>query len=1080
MDHTAATPSSHPASFSPVPCLISDDFESGEMFGWESYPYAQDIGYEPFTVTRREPAHNGSKYSLASTHRANDAVELRQGFTKEVDLWSASDTRMKLALFLITDRRPMSVELSLCLFDGRRFFHSIPSPDVNDWLELDIPLGAFTASDRPLGHGEHVQAVTIEASYPAASHLLSYTLCLDDFSLNGERPRRFGAQGSASTTFELCDYSVLHRHFFYGDPLDIAVLPEDAPGLAPLSEVTCSLIDPAGKTAASGIELSHRDGAWAIEGAYTFREGAPRGQWTVSLTGRGADGSEMAWGLRFLMPGQRLMPADHPRLFFSREELASRLASQSSREQELVDDFIGKPEDFVDVDLDAIRECENGFTEALTGHRFCKVDFGPRWSGPIRALAGIAKTGALRYAFTGDEQAGLVAREALLKLCAFKRWNHPWQLARGNHTYYPVGYTIGSVGIGYDLLYPLLSEADKKAIRDGLMEKGISMFYRDLVEMNRMPSTVTNHLAVIVANVAVAATAILGEDPDNPCLEPYLSGALERMKRFIDRTYYPDGSYGEPIGYEGMATRDIVEALHVLERNFGIDYTTTTHIKDMYLYPLRGACGGGQMADFGDVGVQSGWDWGGTPMLWLTYRTGNPWTAHYSQPALESGRGDLHGWLWYTTGLETRQREKLTPSHHFPVKGTVFMRSDWSDEAARLTFKCGPNSNHYHLDQGTFFVHANGELLLSEAGLERVKGFHSYYANLYYPAYDTQAAGHNALLIDGDPESQTPADYHNGIAALRGWPRILHSFAGWRFDDVEADLACVYKGKLTGYTRSFVFIMPDIIVMHDRVRSANGHSYSWLFHAEDSDGAPSISAEDTRIRIERPKAYLDMDVLSPAMESVSVRAGVRDESFLQLTSASGLREADLLAVMVPSAGTAPAERSMDSRPIAEDGWIGARIARGESVIRVFFRLDAATDSCVEGCSPDAIPSCADGCSAGAPVSCVDGCSTDATRFAVQTDREGAVTGFFLRGSAFSRGAASFSSSTAVAASVVYTAEGVDVEVDAPEDTDISVGVTSRPDAVAVDGKPVVTWAYDAASCQMRLSVQQGHALVTAR
>ncbi len=46
-----------------VPCTISSDFETGELDGFEAYPYAQDIGYEPFTIPQKVPAHNNSKYS---------------------------------------------------------------------------------------------------------------------------------------------------------------------------------------------------------------------------------------------------------------------------------------------------------------------------------------------------------------------------------------------------------------------------------------------------------------------------------------------------------------------------------------------------------------------------------------------------------------------------------------------------------------------------------------------------------------------------------------------------------------------------------------------------------------------------------------------------------------------------------------------------------------------------------------------------------------------------------------------------------------------------------------------------------
>ena len=53
-----------------VPWVIRDDFETGEMYAWEAYPYAQDIGYEPFTICQQEPTHNGSKYSLGKIRRA--------------------------------------------------------------------------------------------------------------------------------------------------------------------------------------------------------------------------------------------------------------------------------------------------------------------------------------------------------------------------------------------------------------------------------------------------------------------------------------------------------------------------------------------------------------------------------------------------------------------------------------------------------------------------------------------------------------------------------------------------------------------------------------------------------------------------------------------------------------------------------------------------------------------------------------------------------------------------------------------------------------------------------------------------
>ncbi len=1035
-----------------VPSVIRDDFETGEMHAWEAYPYAQDIGYEPFTTCFREPAHNGSAFSLGNIRRAWDVTEVYQGFTKQIDLWTTGETRFKAAVFLTAERKPAWLELSLCLFDGSRYFHIIPAPEVNRWLELDIPAGEFAAAGKALGSGAHVQAVTIRAFYPLVYHLSSYTISLDDFILNGERQRRFVAVEPVSTTFEMFGYSILGRHFYYGDSFAISVRPDEAPGKYDFTSVTCSLVDPSGKTVVANAPLAASGGAWKAQGVHTFAASDPRGQWTVDFTGKDSFGHETRWGIRFIMPGNRLTPKEHPRIYFTAEELKKKLAADSPVKN-MPEEFISGPDQFKNIDLSGINEPTDLTSAALTGGPFAKPQ-GDNWSGPMNRLGNIAETGALRYAFTGDEVAGKKAREALLKVCAFKSWNHPWQEARGNHTYYPVGYALGLVAVSYDHLYPLLSEADRKTVRDALMEKGVKPFYRDMVEMNRMPSSLTNHISVIVANLAVAAAAMYGDDPENPSLEPWLSGILGKMKLFMDRTYYPDGGYGEPIGYENMATRDLVEALYIIERTFGIDYTTTTNLKDLWRYPLHGAFSDSRMPGYGDTGKISGWGWTGLPFLWLSYRTQNPFTAYYTQPYMDQGRGGLWKFLWYTKGLPVKSREELVPSHHFPVKGTMFLRSGWSDDGSIMVFKSGPNSNHYHIDQGSLILLTNGEVLLSEASLEAFKGYHAYYANPFYPFYTTQAVGHNVMLVDGDPESQLQADYRNGIAALQDWPRITHSFAGWKADEVEGDLTCVYKGKLEKYTRSLMFVKPDIYFLYDRVKSPEGHSFQWLFHTEDTDGKSSITQEGARVRIERPKARMVMDILSSDVTS-RVRLAERDERFLQVSSAKGLREAEFLAVMVPSAKkeAGAAEIKVVSSPICVSGWTGARVETGGKVVRAFFRTGAPGAAMVEGIS------------------------TDAERFTIEGDAGGAVRSFFMRGSELRSGDISLKSGKPVSVSASFASDGVELEADTASDTDMTVGMAKAPASVTLNGAPVKTFKYDRKTKTVRFALPAGHTVV---
>jgi hypothetical protein len=1048
-----------------VPLTIKDDFETGEMFGWEAYPYAQDIGYEPFTITQQAPTHNGSKYSLGHIRRAWDTVEVYEGFVKEINLCTAGNTRLKASVFLIADRRPSTLDISLCLFDGSRYFRTFKSLEADKWLELNIPASEFTMNGKPLTAGAHIQAITIMATYPVVNHLSSYNINLDDFSLNGERPRRFVSVNPASSDLDTYNHSVLNRHFYNGDSFGITVRPENAPGKQGLTAVSLSLIDPSGNAVVSGVQMKALGTDWKAENIHTFQNTDPRGQWRVDLAGKDKNGNETNWGFRFIMPGNRLTPKDHPRMFFTADELKKRM-NGSEADKKIFASFASGSDQFKNTNVAEIQENDNIPDASLTGGPFAKTNLN-NWSAPINRLTSIISSGSLRYAFAGDEAAGQKAKEALLKLSAFKRWNHPWQLARGNWMYYPVGYTIGPVAQGYDLLYPLLSDAEKKVVRDGLMDKGFKMFYRDMVEMNREPSAVTNHTAVVVANLAMAATAVYGEDPSNPAVEPYFSGILAKMKRFMDRTYYPDGGYGEPVGYENMATTDIVQALFVIEKNFGIDYTTTTNLKDMWLYPIHGAYTNGRLPEYGDDGINSGWNWNSNAFQWLSYRMKNPYTAYFTQRTSDrggrgGGRGGLFQMFCNTQDLPTQSREELIPSHHFPVRGTMFLRSGWSDDGTIMVFKSGPNSNHYHLDQGSIVLQTNGEILISEAGLETFKGYHAYYGNPFYPFYTTQAIGHNVMLLDTDPESQMPADYRNGIAALQSWPSIPHSFAGWNVDEVEGDLTCVYKGKLEKYTRSFLFIKPDIMFMYDRVKSPEGHQYQWLFHTEDTNMKSSISQEGNRVRINRPKARLIMDILTPVKAQSRVRLAERDERFLQIESADNLTSSEFLAVMVPQAikDSNDPEKKVTSTLLQPQGWTGAKVEKDEGVTLGFFRTGASANSAS---------------------STVEGITTDAERFAVTTGKGGEMRQLFVRNATgLSKGGVSFKSRTPVSASLVYKEGGADVEVDASASNEITFTLAQAPAQVTSDGKTITNAKFDASGKILTIPVSQGHTVIVIR
>jgi hypothetical protein len=953
---------------------------------------------------------------------------------------------MRAAVYFQSDRNPKSLELTLGTFDGRRYVHTISNLQANRWLELDIPAAEFKLKGRPLGANEHIQVVTLKGDYPVVYYLDTYTILLDDFSINGDRQRRFAGKSPASTNFDMFDISILNKHFFYGDNIALSVAPE---GDIALTQVQGTLSDSKGNVIKSNIPFTKRGNQWANESVYHLTGNEAKGQWQIRLTGLTGQGREVGSTFRFLMPGNPVK--GHPRLFFTADELKKRLASPAGKS--ILDKALQNT-GFMSVDIDAIEEGKDLTGDALTSGPYAASGVEAlAWSSRMNALASVIEGGSMRYAFTGDAAAGEKAKKALLKLCSFSKWNNNWMLGRKFWTYYPVGETIRRVAYGYDMLNNLLTEEERKYVRNAIMEKGLKLFHRDMVEMNRMPSNNTNHIAVIVMGYGLAATAIYGDDPANPYLEPYLSGILTKTKAFIDRTYYEDGSYGEPkSGYMNMATRSIAELLGPLERNFGVDYTTTTNMQNFYKYPLQATNSGGRMQDYGDGGGANG---GGNSLggllhsQWVVYRTGNPFLYKYVKPYWDAGNGGYLGYLFYRDDISPASRETLPTSKVFSAQGMV-MRSGWDDPSTIISTRVGPNSNHYHYDQGSFQIMTNGETLLTDPGV----GSGGYYTNLDYLVYNIQAIAHNVLLVDHDPESQTPADYDIGISALNNWPKMTYTFPGKFADAVESDLASVYKNKLEEYTRTLLYTKSGPLFVFDKVKSkTGGHTYDWLFHAaQNTGGERSINYSNQRVTIDRPSARLTLDVISPDIASGRIRDNNEDgESFVALSSRPDLTETNFLAVIMPEAK--PAAGDYAARPkttrLEAQGWIGAKVERPGATDLGFFRIGNNAAATAEGFT------------------------TDAKRFTVSLDGGGTFVKAYFEGSNFSGNGISVKSVTPVAVAISKSSGSTDMEVQSDKASALSVSVATQPSGVVLNGSPVSTWKYDAATKMINLEVPAG-------
>lgn len=1041
-------------SVSRVAYKILDNFDTGEVYTWEPYPYAQDVGYDPYFRTKKEPAFGGKGESLSRITKPNDAIDLSQGFTKRIDLYTIGSSRLKFAYYFMTDRQPEKLDVQLGTFDGKLFTHTLKSPKANSWVEVDLPLDAFTLNGKSLPANEHLQVVAIHAFYPLVTHLMSYTILMDDFSINGERSRQFVSQSPKSTWFEQFGHTVINQHYAPGETFSASFKVE---GDLKLSEVTADLILPDGQVMVKKVKLyddgthgdaKSQDGVWSNSALYSFKKSDPAGQWKIKVSGSNTSGT-VSSELRFIVEIARITANDHPRVFFRGKELADRMASnEPATAKKLLENFINsyKPSE---INIDELKPPTLIAPESVTGGEYSSSNMGG-WYNTQNALAKVITAEMWQFYLKGDKGAGEKAKAALLKMASLPTWNHPWMEANGNHTYYPGFYAATASGLGYDLLYQIMTEQERAKVRNAIMNNSIKPFYRDMVELNRMPSNNSNHIAVILSGVGLAAIAIMNDDPALPGLEPYMSGILGKTKLFIDRTVLPEGSYNEPYTYQEMAFRELVEALYSFEKNLGVDYTSTTYLKDYYQYALYATQNDrGKYQDLGDVSPT--YTFLQQPSQWLVYKMKDPFMYNYVKPSWDSGKayGGIIPYLWYTEGITPIKRETLPTSKHFVGKGNVVMRSGWDDSGSIMIYKAGPNSNHYHYDQGTILLTHNGDELLSDAG-------HSsgYYENLYYPSYYTQAIGHNVMLVDMHGESQAPGDFNNDIAALKKYPKMTSAFTSEISDAAEGDLTSVYKGVVSNYTRSLISTKGGPIFLYDKVSSPDRHSYNWIFHAEHTNGKSSITYDKERVTITRPRARLTMDILSPEKISSRIRNSDRAESFIALSSEK-MNNANFLAVMTPEgvgSNGSFGNRAKAAR-IEGKGWIGAKVTEQYGDVYGFFRT-----------SSDASPS-------------IEGFKTNASRFTA-TLNNGKVSKAYFEGSDFEAYGLKVRSSQTLGFALALTGLETQVEINADKNSQLSLSVPSKPSQVWLNGTTLKGWKFDANSKTLSLQLPSGKSKIS--
>ena len=422
----------------------------------------------------------------------------------------------------------------------------------------------------------------------------------------------------------------------------------------------------------------------------------------------------------------------------------------------------------------------------------------------------------LSYAWriTSDEKYFARAEKELLAIAKFSDWNPSHFL--------DVAEMTMAVSIGYDWLYPKLSDESRKSIREAIVYKGI---YPSLdPKYNSWLEVVNNWNQVCNAGITYGALAVY---EDHTELAKNLIGRAVKSIPNSMGEYKPDGAYPEGYGYWGYGTSFNVMFLSAVEKAFGSDFglnNTSGFLQTAgFFQNMTGVTG--LCFNWGDSGQ------GGSlspAMFWLAKKNNDP-----SQLWVEKSYLQKDNYSGFTNDRllpavmiwgKDLPLDNITAPKSMLWKGqgdnpVCMMRTSWSDRnAIYLGFKVGsPSVNHGHMDIGSFVMESDGTRWATDFGMQDYESLESKGIQVFGRTQDAQRwsifrinnRAHNTLTID------------NQLQQVKGYAKIDKYSDKSALMFAQSDLSSVYQNQLAAENRGVAVVDQKFVVIRDELIAAN-------------------------------------------------------------------------------------------------------------------------------------------------------------------------------------------------------------------------------------------------------------------
>ena len=414
------------------------------------------------------------------------------------------------------------------------------------------------------------------------------------------------------------------------------------------------------------------------------------------------------------------------------------------------------------------------------------------------------------YRITGQEKYFARCEKELLTISNFSDWNPSHFL--------DVAEMTMAVSIGYDWLYPKLSEQSRKTIREAIVSKGLNQSLDP--KYNSWLKVVNNWNQVCNAGMTYGALAVAEDYPE--LSKKMIDNALNTIHLPMDE-YKPDGAYPEGFGYWGYGTSFNVMFLSAVEKVFSTDFglTATPGFMQTAGFYENMTAVSSLCFNWGDSGQRGDLS---PAMFWFAQRNNDPSQLWIEKRYLEkedyssfvSDRLFPAVMIW---GKDL-PLDKITAPKYNVWKGqganpVCMMRTSWTDpNAIYLGFKVGsPSVNHGHMDIGSFIMESEGSRWATDFGMQDYESLESKGIQVFGRTQDAQRwsifrinnRAHNTLTINDQ------------LQQVKGYAKIDKYSDKPDFMYAVSDISSVYENQLISANRGVAIVNQKFVVVRDEL-----------------------------------------------------------------------------------------------------------------------------------------------------------------------------------------------------------------------------------------------------------------------